>query len=170
MSALRYDRKALRGDYWRGGLGLGFSAAALWIGGDNAFTFWLFGVCGLFFTAFLIRTFLRTLVIYELTADGLNRSNAAGWRWAEGRFAWDGLERFRLRFFSTRRDRSQGWMELSLGGRDGSFKVDSTLDGFEAVLKSAVAAAEKRGVPMNETTLANLAALGIVLASKSRVE
>jgi hypothetical protein len=170
MSAHRYDRKALRGDYWRGGAGLAFSAAALWIGGSNAFTLWLFGLCAAVFALFLIRTGLRNLTIYELTADGLNRSNAAGWRWAERRFAWDGLERFRLRFFATRRDRSQGWMELSLRGRDGALKLESTLDGFEAVLKSAVAAAEEKGVAMNETTLANLAALGIVPARTPRPE
>ena len=93
----------------------------------------------------------------------MTRSYASGFGRAERVLAWDGLTKLRLRFFSAKRDRSQGWMELALAGSGTRMRLDSTLGDFDAILRAAVGAAERRGLAFGESTLSNLAALGIAV-------
>jgi hypothetical protein len=81
--------------------------------------------------------------------------------------SWDGLERVRLDYYATRRDRRDGWMLLRLAGRQapgtgrGRLTIESSLDGFELVAERVAEVARSRRIPMSETTLRNFLALGI---------
>jgi hypothetical protein len=69
----------------------------------------------------------------------------------------------RLGYYSTRRDREGGWMQLKLIGAGGTVKLDSTIDDFTHIARRALAAARANNLQLGEPTLENLAALGIAL-------
>jgi hypothetical protein len=73
---------------------------------------------------------------------------------------WDGLKQMSLTYYSTRRDGSKGWMQMKLKGAETNLRIDSTLDGFPALVRRAAAEAAKRGLELPPATLANMAALG----------
>jgi len=164
MSLHRYQRRALAGDLARAGIGFTLCLGAAAIAEFSGFTVWLFGVCAGVFLLFGLRTLLRSVTNYELTDTGLTRSYATGFGRAERVLAWQGLEKLRLRFFPAKRDRSQGWMELTLAGGGTRMRLDSTLGDFEAIVRKAVGAAVHQRLALSESTLSNLAALGIAVA------
>ena len=163
MSFHRYQRRALVGDFARAGIGFVISAGALAIAGFGGFTAWLFGVCAVVFALFGLRTLLRSVTNYELTDTGLTRFYATGFGRSERALAWQGLKQLRLRFFPGKRDRSQGWMEMTLAGSGARMRFDSTLGDFDAIVRAAVGAAARRRLALSESTLSNLAALGIAV-------
>jgi hypothetical protein len=163
MSRHRYDWPALRGDYARAAIGLAISVGALWVSEFSGFTGWLFGIAATVFGAFGLRTILRGLTNYELTEASLTRSYELGFGRVQSALEWKSMRRLSLRFFPAKRDRSEGWMEATLAGDGARMRLDSTLGGFDAVIRAAAAAAKARGLPLNDTTRSNLAALGIVV-------
>jgi hypothetical protein len=59
-------------------------------------------------------------------------------------------------------------MQLSVGSAGGrTVKLDSSLDGFHDVVERAARAAETTGLPLSETTRANLKAMGISVAHRN---
>lgn len=166
MSFHRYDRRALLGDFARAGIGFALCAGAVAIAGFAGFTAWLFGVCAVIFLLFGLRTLLRSATNYELTDTGLTRFYATGFGRTERGLAWQELKKLRLRFFPAKRDRSQGWMEMTLTGEGARMRLDSTLGDFDAIVRAAVGAATRRRLALSESTLSNLAALGIAVAKE----
>ena len=80
---------------------------------------------------------------------------------------WNRLDRLKLSYFSTKRDRSDGWMQLTLGSAGGrTLKIDSSLDGFHDIVERAADAAGQTGLTMSEATRANLRAMGIAVAGQ----
>jgi hypothetical protein len=69
----------------------------------------------------------------------------------------------RLAYYSTRRDRRSGWMQLELGAGGARVRLDSRIEGFDQVVRHAAAVAAAHGLALNEATFANLEALGIRL-------
>ena len=83
---------------------------------------------------------------------------------------WGRLDRLKLSYFSTKRDRSDGWMQLSVGSTGGrQVKVDSSLDGFHDIVERAARAAEAGGVGLSEATRANLRSMGISVAGQEEL-
>jgi hypothetical protein len=76
-------------------------------------------------------------------------------------FAWDELSRVALRYFSLRRDRDAGWLELRISSGNRSLCLDSRIEGFERIAAQAARAAAENGLPLDGATLSNLDALGI---------
>jgi hypothetical protein len=79
--------------------------------------------------------------------------------------AWSELDRVRLAYYSTRRDRRGGWMQLELRSGREKVRIDSRIEGFTDVVKASARAAEARGLSLDPATLANLEALGIKLCT-----
>ena len=77
------------------------------------------------------------------------------------RLPWAELTRCTLGYYSTRRNREGGWMQLTLacGGR--RLRIDSQIEGFETILRRVARAAAERGIALDRTTVENLRALGI---------
>jgi hypothetical protein len=86
---------------------------------------------------------------------------------AGGIVEWRRLDRLKLSYFSTKRDRSDGWMQLAVGSTGGrTVKIDSSLDGFHDVVERAAHAAGDTGLTLSEATRANLKAMGITVAGQ----
>src|SRR6185437_2179606 len=79
------------------------------------------------------------------------------------RIAWAELERVKLAYYSTRRDRKSGWLQLELRGSGARVDLDSRIAGFDSVVRRAAEVAGARGLVLSDATLANLEALGIAL-------
>jgi hypothetical protein len=155
MTRHAYPSSAMIGDYARAAAGLVPSAAILATmplaspaAGVLAALAALFGVFGL-------RTALRHGTEIELTETGLVASGPLG-----GSIAWAELDAIKLAYYSTRRDRSRGWMQLELRAGRSRLRLDSRIEGFGLVVDRAAAAARARGLALSAATASNLEALG----------
>lgn len=77
------------------------------------------------------------------------------------KIVWSELRELKLNYYSTKRDRKEGWMQLSLKGAGTQLKILSTLSGFEEIVAQAAREAKRRGVQLSPTTLENLRLLGV---------
>jgi len=112
--------------------------------------------------AFFVRTALRQRTHYILGPDTLCADGPAGTL-----VEWSRLNRLKLSYFSTKRDRSSGWMQLVIGSAGGrAVKVDSSLDGFYDIVERAARAAETTGLELSRTTRVNLRSMGISVAGQ----
>lgn len=152
----RYPTAAMVGDYLRAAAGL-VPAAAIFattpLGEAGTIVVGGFAVI---FAIFGLRTILRhgtslEMTDTELRATGIRRRTIA---WAE-------LDRMKLAYYSTRRDRKSGWMQLELGARRTRLGLDSRIAGFDRLVRRAAAAAAARDLELSETTIANLHSLGL---------
>jgi len=154
MSEHRYPTRRLMEDYARGAAGLVFLAIALvpmhWI------LHLVFGLVAVLLLSFGVRTYLRGRSRIVLDDSGIA---VVGPR--SRRLDWTALAGFKLRYFSTRRDRKQGWMELTLTGPGAKLAIESQIDGFEAIVRRAAAAAKARGLTVDPSTAGNLVALDV---------
>src|SRR5438132_11305858 len=121
----------------------------------NITTILLSGFAALF-AGFGIRTIIRHGTRFEMTGSALR---ASGMRRAA--IVWGQLDRMKLAYYSTRRDRRDGWMQLELRSGRSSIRLDSRITGFTELVEFSARAAEARGLVLNAATLANLAALGV---------
>ena len=115
----------------------------------------MLGALAVVFVVFAARTALRHMTMIRITGTGIRALGPLG-----GAIEWAELSKVDLRYFSTRRDRANGWMQLRL--RDGRrrLRLDSNLDGFASIAARAADEARARGVGLDPNTSANLAALG----------
>jgi hypothetical protein len=156
VTRFSYPTSAMAGDYLRAAAGLvptGAILATVSVGDVAAV---VLGGFATIFGAFAVRTALRhgtSLEVddVELRATGLRQAT----------IPWDRLDRMKLAFYSTRRDRKSGWMQLELGAGGARLSLDSRLDGFDRLVRYAATAAAERGLELSEATAANLQALGV---------
>lgn len=158
MSLHRYPPKALLGDYLRAGFGLLLTLGpALAVPGDSA-ALWVLLPLALLFAVFGVRTLARHKASVELTQEGVTLST-----WTRSTLKWSDLQQFRVDYYSTRGDRSGGWMQLKAKGSGTTIQVDSAIDEFVAIAGAAAAAARSNGVEISEATRVNLGHLGIAI-------
>ncbi|MCW2245093.1 hypothetical protein M2352_000684 [Azospirillum fermentarium] len=154
---LRYPATAVWGDYARAGVGLVLTAGPLLALPVAVWAAVPLAAAALLFAVFAVRTVGLHRLRLRRTGDGVTVRGLAGTvalRWAD-------LTGVRLRFYSTRRDRRDGWFQAVLAGPGGRIRIDSRLDGFDGLMEDAVWAARRNGVALDRTTCGNLDALGI---------
>ena len=98
-------------------------------------TAWILGLLSLGFAVHGIGVVRRQRTRVETDAEGLWFSPP------RRRIAWDGITRFGLSYFSTRRDGARGWMELKLASPAATLRVDSRLERFNELVGRAWSAA-----------------------------
>jgi hypothetical protein len=159
---LRYPREALLADYVRAGVGAVLCGLPLLLLKVDRWVGVVLGAAFLLFALFFIRTAFRHMTRYRLGPDTLAADGPAG-----GLVEWARLDRMTLAYYSTKRDRTGGWMQLALhstGAR--TVKIDSSLDGFYDIVARAAQAAEARQLEVSETTRANLRSMGLSVAGQ----
>jgi len=159
---LRYPRQTLWADYVRAGLGVVLCGLPLLLVETNRWIAILLLAGFVLFAAFFVRTALRQHTRYVLGPDTLCADGPAGTL-----VEWSRLDRMKLSYFSTKRDRSDGWMQLSVGSAGGrTVKVDSALDGFYDIVERAARAAETNRLELTVATRTNLRSMGISVAGQ----
>ncbi len=162
---LRYPRQTLLADYGRAAAGVLLCGAPLLLLDVNRWLAYFLVAGFLLFALFLGRTALRHQTRYVLGPDTLCADGPAGTL-----VEWNRLDRMKLSYFSTKRDRTAGWMQLSIGSTGGRMvRVDSSLDGFHDIVERAARAAETGGVSLSEATRVNLRSMGISVAGQEEM-
>ena len=159
---LRYPQKTLLADYGRAAAGVLLCGAPLALLEVNRWLGLVLLLGFLLFAVFLVRTAVRHKTRYLLGNDTLCADGPAGTL-----VEWSRIDRLKLSYFSTKRDRSDGWMQLSVGSTGGrTVRLDSSLEGFHDIVERSARAAEAARLPLTEATRANLKAMGISVAGQ----
>ncbi|HZY56070.1 MAG TPA: hypothetical protein VFE73_22620 [Reyranella sp.] len=159
---LRYPRQTLWADYIRAAIGTLLCGLPLLLVEVNRWVELILGAGFILFGAFFVRTALRQRTRYVLGPDTLCADGPAG-----SMVEWNRLDRLKLSYFSTKRDRSGGWMQLAIGSAGArTVKVDSALEGFYDIVERAAQAAETNGLELSVATRANLRSMGISVAGQ----
>lgn len=169
MTRHRYPIAILYPDYLRVALGLALSAGPLLLLDLAPAIAWLLAGVALLFVWFGLRTGLRQLSWVELSPQAIAIRGPFG-----RQLSWDQLARMKLAYYAPRSARGRrrheerrdgdrpGWLQLTLrGARGRPIRVESTLDGFDLVLRRAMASVDRKGLELDPTTQANLTALGL---------
>jgi hypothetical protein len=156
MTEHRYPLSRILADYLLGGTGTLASAAMIALAPSTGYVVVIFGALTAVFLLFTIRTASRHGLRITADAEGLGIRGTS-----VRRLEWGQLEGLTLRYYATRRNRKDGWMTLCLTGAGQKMAIDSHLEGFEAIARSAADAALGRRLVLDPTTRINLAALDI---------
>ena len=154
MTTHRYDLRTLAPDYARAATGLLICMGALIWSQPGGWLGLAVAALAALFAAFAWRTVRQHMTAVEIDSACLR------WRaFRQDCIAWKDLRLVALRHYSTRRDRSGGWMQLTLGDGGRRIDIDSTIEGFPALLTRVMAEARAAGLAMGDRTLANAEAL-----------
>lgn len=155
MKLLYYPASRLWPDYLRSGLGLLACLGLLLFAAPQSVIFALLTGLSLLFAWLGAMTLWRQQIEIELDSSGV----ASHSRWGIGRrrtvVPWADIKGISLRFYSTRRDRSEGWLQLTIEGRNARVRVDSNLTGFPHLVRLALTAADRKGVAISAATRVN---------------
>jgi hypothetical protein len=160
MTTHAYPTAALAGDYARAAGGLALVGAPLALLDLPLAAVLVLSALALLFLVFGIRTALRQMSRVELSDEAIAACGPLA-----ARVDWDALDDVRLRYYATRRDRKNGWMQLVLGSGGRRLSLDSTIDGFDVIARRAACAAIQRHLVIGTATAENFAALGIRLTA-----
>lgn len=158
MSVHRYPPHTLAGDYLRAGAGFGLTIVTLLTFAPPLVISLVFALFAGLCVFFLIRTVDRHRTVVSLGADGISLSGG----WQPAKLNWADLKSLRLDYYSVKRDKRDGWMQLTVASEIGSpIKIDSRIEDFLLILREAARAAKTNQVVLNRITLSNLSALRI---------
>ncbi|MFT5180156.1 MAG: hypothetical protein ACI8S3_000028 [Alphaproteobacteria bacterium] len=157
MNELRYSTAAIKGDLLRAAIGFALCATPIALVSLGPWVLLLLATPAGLFAIFGARTWLRRNIRVAVDDAGVTITGLAS-----ARLPWGELSRFKLSYFSTRRDRSNGWMQLNLRGPSGRLSIDSNLEGFDDLCRRAFRAATDNDVELSSASLRNLAELGLV--------
>ncbi len=163
VSSHRYPRNAIIGDYGRAALGMALTLGPLAFVNAASVVVYVLGGLGTLFLVFALRTAFRHMVRVAVSNDEIRVEGPKS-----AVLRWQDLDGMTLNYYSTRRDREKGWMQLMLKAAGRTLKFDSSISDFEAIARCAVKAARANGVSLNERTLANATALGIAVDKGDR--
>ena len=97
------------------------------------------------------RILYRQVTLLEVTDTGVRIVGPFGWT-----IKWEKLGGFQLGYYSTRRDRERGWMQLTLTGEGVRLTVDSALEDFGEFVAHSLKAANNKGLSLTPVTRRNL--------------
>jgi hypothetical protein len=113
---------------------------------------WTAAGLALLFVFYFARTLIRFQSKLFVSEYGIRLSGLRGGT----AFAWTELSRFRLRYFSTKRDGNKGWFELTLHAGETKIVAESTLDGFDELLEISRDWAKDNQLLVDDVTRTNL--------------
>lgn len=156
MTTHRYPNRVVTSDYLRAAVGTVLTLGPLTAIPIASIAGVILSMLSLLFVIFAGRTWVRGRTVVELSDEGL-AITALRYK----TISWQDVASLELRYFATKRDRSQGWMQLTLKNADATIRLESTLEGFENITRAAARAAAQRRLSLPPTTLENLRALDL---------
>ena len=163
MSTHRYAPRAINADLLRAAAGAGFCIVPLVFVDLGPWGALVFAIPAALFAAFGIRTWVNRGAVVSVDPGGIS---VAGW--TRSQIAWSDLHTVKLSYFSTRRDREAGWMQLSLKDGKTGISLNSSIEGFEDVCRAAFQAARNEDIEISEASARNFAALGLGASVQDR--
>lgn len=160
LGPLRYHARAINGDYARAGVGLALTLGPLLATGATGAAAYVLGVLAALFFVFGLRTWHRHRMTVHVDDQGVSTHGI--WR---ATVRWQAVTRVKLSYFSTRRDRQKGWMQLMLRGDGATIRLDSELGDFDAVVGHTAHMLNARGLAVSEASAANFASYGHIVAA-----
>ena len=151
-----YSFGDLSGDYFRAIIGILITACPFAFVWPVNFVAVILIAIGATFALFLIQTVARHICRIILDGEGISLVTVS-----EKRIPWNAVEEFSLAYFSTWRSGGKGWMQLKLRGMGKTVRIVSKLDGFAEIVSAGLRAVTRNGLAFDETTIQNLAALGL---------
>jgi hypothetical protein len=151
----KYPFSTLIGDYIRAAAGLVLTAGPILFTPPSSTIGYILGGLAILFFAYGLRTFIRHRTVLEVSAMGIRAVGPM-----KTTIRWADLEDVDLRYYSTNRDRTGGWMQLGLKGNGRTLSTDSSLSDFRTLVQHVVNGAQAHGLTLTQTTRANLDALG----------
>jgi hypothetical protein len=119
---------------------------------------WVLAAAAALFLVYFGRAVVRYLTRIELDEQGIRALGPLG-----ATIPWDEMCSLRLNHYTTRSDRSGGWMQLEMRSVRRSIRVDSSLTGFAGLAAYAGREALRRDKIADAVTRSNLSVLGISL-------
>jgi len=156
MTRHRYPSRTIVSDYIRAGVGALLTLGPLTAIQAASIPGVVLSLLATLFIFFAGRTWIRGRTVVQLSENSL--AVTALWNRI---ILWQDVASLELRYFATRRDRSQGWMQLTLKSAGSTLRLESTLEGFETITRAAARAASRRGLSLSPSTLENLRALDL---------
>ena len=163
MTSFHYPMNALRGDYLRGAIGL-FVTVGLLIAATKITIFqYIFAAGAVLFLGFFLRTAQRHLTTFSFSNDTFQANGPLG-----KNISLPAVIDIRLRYFSTRKDRTGegGWFELTIRDPKSKISVDSTINGFEQIMQRCVNTIHQNKLTPSETTIENFSSAGFPLQNR----
>lgn len=157
----RYHRRDLSADLLRAGLGVAACVTPMFFIAPGATATYVLAVPAVFFALFGLRTWLHTHTEIKLDETGISLTGLS-----TAKIDWVRLDTLKLSYFSTRRDREAGWMQLKLRGGGQKISIHSTLEDFETVCRKAFHAAQSRDLELSDATARNFAVIGLGAGSE----
>src|SRR4030095_5303069 len=151
MSIHRYSLHNLLPDYLRGGAGLIIGAGGWLLAAGVVHIIVIFGGVTVLFLLFTMRTVARQYTRIEMTDDAIISDGARRLT-----LHWSDLDHVKLRYYSTRRNRSGGWMTLKLTSGRAAISLDSNIDGFDAIAARTARTLIENRATADDVTLAHL--------------
>ncbi|WP_404325918.1 hypothetical protein [Aerophototrophica crusticola] len=155
MAAGRYPADVLKADYLRAGAGLALTLAPFAITIPHPVVAVPCAAAALLFGAFGARTVQRQMTRVWMDETGLVAEGPLG-----GSIRWADLSDVSLRYYSTKKDRKDGWLHLVLKGGGRKLSLESTLDGFDTIAERVAQAATENRLRVSEDTRENFLSLG----------
>lgn len=164
VARFHYPRDSILKDYGQSAAGAVIFGAPLILSGGNIYVAVIFGGIVLMFLSFGYSTWRRHHSVIVVTDDGIGVEGARN-----NGISWQGIESVELRYFSTRKQRGRedrgdegsGWMQLKLHGEGVKLRIDSTLDGFDAVARRVANAIDRHDIGISPTTKLNFSSMGV---------
>ncbi len=159
ISRMYYPMARLWPDLLRAGLGVLFCLALMLFTAPVSVIFTILCGVSLIFLWLALHTVLRLQTKFELDTEGVSRQGAGWFGGRLRRLNWDRLRGMTLRYYSTRRDGSQGWMTITMQGDGGTLRADSDLEDFTLLVEQALAAAARLNLTLDDRSLSNASRL-----------
>ena len=156
----RYPLSAVIADYLRALAGMVLTFGPLAVFNVGSVMVYILAGVGALFLLFWFRTVLHHLTRVEVSAGEIRIAGPVG-----RAISWRDLDGMSLRYYTTRRDKLDGWMLLKMKGKGSVVTCDSSLDGFDDIVARARDVAHANGIALETGTLANLSAMGIDASS-----
>lgn len=103
---------------------------------------------------YALQTFLRQRSRLKMDEAGLHVSGPRSFD-----IQWSDLKKVELAYFSTRRDGSNGWMQLKIVGGKRTLRIDSDLTDFNTIVIETLRQADFLGLDVGRATRHNAAVL-----------
>lgn len=154
----RYPLSRLMADYLRAALGAGFCLFVLLAADPAPLVLWVFVPLAIIFLLFGLHTARLHITRIEVDDLGISTSEIN-----TRTLSWQQLDRLRLRYFGSKRQRRRGAgsVELALWADGRKMIFDGQVEGFRDIAWHALRAARARNLPLDEATADNLLSLGL---------